>query len=68
MKLGEITKSIESFQRAIKIKPDYANAYFNLGIVKWNSNYALADCCKSWREAAYRGHESAKKQLRVNCQ
>ena len=49
-----------AFKKAIEINPDYANAYYNLGIVKWNLNYALADCCKSWREAAYRGHEMLK--------
>jgi len=57
-----------ALKKAIQINPDYANAYFNLGIVKWNSNYALADCCKSWREAAYRGHEGAKKRLIARCQ
>jgi tetratricopeptide (TPR) repeat protein len=68
MRLKDYEGAYYALQKAIEINPGYANAYYNLGQVKWNTNYPLADCCKSWREAAYRGHESAKKQLRVNCQ
>ena len=67
MDLKDYEGAYYALKKAIEINPDYANAYYNLGQVKFNLNYALTDCCKSWREAAYRGHENAKKQLRARC-
>jgi tetratricopeptide (TPR) repeat protein len=32
-KLGRYTEAIEAFKQAIRINPDYADAYFNLGVV-----------------------------------
>ena len=36
-KLGKFNESIDSYQRAIKIKPEYAEAYNNIGNV-YNAN------------------------------
>ncbi|MBA3567901.1 MAG: tetratricopeptide repeat protein [Pyrinomonadaceae bacterium] len=32
-KIGRSKEAIESYKRAISLKPDYAGAYFNLGVV-----------------------------------
>ena len=32
-KLGNIELALENYQKAIKLKPDYAEAYYNCGII-----------------------------------
>ena len=51
--------AIVAYQNAIMLKPDYASAYYNLGIVyQKNNNFDIA--LESYRKAARLAHGGAE--------
>ena len=61
--LKKYSKAIVAYQNAIMLKPDYASAYYNLGIVYQKSNnfdFAL----ESYQKAARLAHGGVQKWLK----
>jgi cytochrome c-type biogenesis protein CcmH/NrfG len=46
--IGSISESIDAYQRALELDPDYDLAWFNLGGVYWNSG-DITRATKVWR-------------------
>ena len=47
---GEIEESIASYRKAIEVKPDFADAYLNLGVVL-NEKGEVEESIASYRKA-----------------
>jgi len=64
--LGQLNISIEYYDKAIKMNPNYAKAFFNRG----NSNFDLGfkkEACDDWLKALQLGHEEAEDLMIQNC-
>ncbi|MBB3799405.1 tetratricopeptide (TPR) repeat protein [Xanthomonas arboricola] len=59
-KLGRASESIDAYQKAIALNPDYALAWFNMGGVHWNAGERL-EASRIWKTAVDRfpDHELA---------
>ena len=68
-KMGDRTKAIYCYERAIEIDPDYAIAWFNLGGMHWNEG-DRQKAISVWREALIKfpDHELANQARSIcNC-
>ena len=64
--LGQLNISIEYYDKAIKLNPNFAKAFYNRG----NSNFDLGlnkEACLDWMKAAQLGYESAEDMMIQNC-
>jgi tetratricopeptide (TPR) repeat protein len=58
--------AIEDFDKAIKLLPDYPDAYFNRGLAKFMSRDTL-QACRDWRQAKSLGSFKAQEALNAYC-
>lgn len=49
-KLGDFGGAVNDFNDAIRIKPDYAEAYYNRGVALYQTGKP-ADACEDWSRA-----------------
>jgi tetratricopeptide (TPR) repeat protein len=54
------------FNKAIKLKPDYAEAYFKRGVAKFNRGYKT-DACEDWEMAKKLGYERSQPTIDREC-
>jgi len=62
---GNLTKAIESYEKAIEIKPDYAAAYNNMGNAYYNQG-KLELQISNYKKAARLGHQGCQDWLKEN--
>ncbi len=58
--------AIEDFEKAIKIKPDFGEAYFSIGLAK----FQLGDkqgACNYWKQSVDKGYKRAQTIIDQNC-
>ena len=60
----EYDKAISFYLRAIELKPDYANAYYNLGLAYHKSDFDTA--LSYYKKAARLGHQGIQDWLKEN--
>tara|TARA_B100001057_G_C22085156_1_gene657316 strand:- start:171 stop:377 length:207 start_codon:yes stop_codon:yes gene_type:complete len=56
------TKTISLFNKVLDIDPNYRNADYIRGILKYNSE-DYKGACKDWKNSADRGNKPAEKYL-----
>ncbi len=69
-KRNDYRKSISDLDKAIKLNPKNAEAYYQRALVKELSNidYGQYNLCKDLREANLLGHNTAKEQFELLCE
>lgn len=65
--LQENNSAIDDYTNAIKLKPDFAYAYTNRGIIYLNIGYQ-EDACKDFMKALELGDAEVKSYIRKYCQ
>jgi tetratricopeptide (TPR) repeat protein len=60
-KIGEENKAIAAYQKAIDLKPDYFDAYYNLGVMHFNEGAELANKANEIPPKQIKEYEEAKK-------
>ena len=65
--LKDYTGAIADYNKAIQLKPDYANAYYNRGVAKVNLKDKIG-ACTDWSKAGELGSSDAYKRIQKNCQ
>ena len=58
--------ALADFSKAIEIKPSYAQAYYQRGLVHYEIGGHLDEACKDWRTAQEMGYD-AKDMIAKNC-
>jgi tetratricopeptide (TPR) repeat protein len=64
-KQGNLTKAIESYEKAIEVDPDYVNAYNNLGNAYSKQGKPELKIL-NYKKAARLGHKSVQDWLKKN--
>jgi tetratricopeptide (TPR) repeat protein len=62
-KAGQTEKAAESYKKAIAIKPDYFDAYYNLGAMYFNQGAEMANKANDIPPKEVAKYEAAKKQF-----
>lgn len=64
-KIGEDANAMASYQKAIDLKPDYFDAYYNLGVMHFNEGAELANKANDIPPKQIKEYEEAKKKADV---
>lgn len=64
--LGDFNGSLQDFNNAISLKPDYAEAWYNRGIIQMQTG-KNQEACSNWHRASELGFEQAKQAIRDYC-
>jgi Flp pilus assembly protein TadD len=65
-KSGQISTAIADFEQAIRLKPDYAEAWYNRGIAYFQAGEP-EHACADWKESARLGFAPARQAIVKYC-
>ena len=64
--IGDFKGAIEDYNKAIEVNPDYTNAYYNRGIVKYTLGNT-DEACLDWHKASELGLTEAGELIKQYC-
>ena len=65
---GDLSNAIKDFGKAIRVNPQYSEAYLQRGIAQLADEYSSeTSACQDWKKAAELGNKDAVKLLKEHC-
>jgi len=65
---GDLNNAIKDFGKAIRVNPQYSEAYLQRGIAQLADEYSSeTSACQDWKKAAELGNKDAVKLLKEHC-
>lgn len=64
LNLGQYDEATIDYKKAIEIYPEYADAYYNLGLIKSTVTGDMTAGCEDWKKAAEYGKPNLESKLK----